>query len=763
MKKLKKLRKLAALLCTSLLFTALWGCSGAGNEVQQGGTQGKADALDGADNTESAKGRFLETEIELPEKISTVLGVRKCTDDSIVLIGYDENYIGLYRACTDNQGADWEEEALNSGDYTSYRAAAIDEEGSVALFGYFSSKEDSDILLVAKDGSSEKLTLQMPEYKGGGADTANMLLSADYAAGKLFVVDLNNVLYEVDTESGELRAVSHSVAENISGILPLGNRLAVLTGNGVRFLEIEEGARLSEDAELEKALGIVENHSDTPIYPVGLTIGANADDMYYVNHEGIFFHKFGGSTIEQLANGELMSVGDRSISFRKLVQFDDEHFMVFAVDSLGNEVCYSYAYDANVSAVPEKQLKIYALEDSIILQQAVSAYQKSHPDVFVKKMIGMSGDNSVTAEDAIKTLNTEIMAGSGPDVLVLDGLPVDSYVEKNILSDISEIVSAVDQTDGLFTNITDAYKADGKIYQVPLRFFFAAAEWNDGLKEINGSPDEIAAYIKTLKNDSVPVLAQLPAEMLLYTFYDAYSASWKTGTGIDQEALKRSLDAAKVLYDIDGYAETERFSYGSVFADSIYQGQIIYGTMSVGGHARLTDTAQVSIGTLCGVDAVMNLYGMESSKSGSFGLLSAGEQRAFVPFVCLGLAENAKDNEMAKEFIQASLSADGQRQMNTHFSVNKKAYENECANSKPYSIGGSDEEGRYFGFEVKVLSETQVQALTAMLESLNTPMWSDRVVQELVIGEGKKYLQNEQSLEDAVTAIAQKVQLYVSE
>ena len=53
--------------------------------------------------------------------------------------------------------------------------------------------------------------------------------------------------------------------------------------------------------------------------------------------------------------------------------------------------------------------------------------------------------------------------------------------------------------------------------------------------------------------------------------------------------------------------------------------------------------------------------------------------------------------------------------------------------------------------------------LTAMLESLNTPMWSDRVVQELFIGEGVKYLQGQQSFEDTVSAIAKKVQLYVSE
>lgn len=528
-------------------------------------------------------------------------------------------------------------------------------------------------------------------------------------------------------------------------------------------MDVREGTLLAEDNDLRKLLGVIESNSDTPIYDAILTSGANEDELYCANHNGIFYRKQGGSTIEQLANGELISIGDQSIAFRELLWFDDEHFMIFAVDSLGTERCYSYTYDADASAVPEKQLSVYALEDSIVLQQAISMYQKNHPDVFVRKTIGMSGDDSVTAEDAIKTLNTEIMAGNGPDVLVLDGLPVDSYVEKGILSDISGLVAEADQAEGLFTNITDACRTDGKLYQVPLRFYCTGAEWNDGLKELSGSPQQLAEYITTLKNNESHVLTQIPAEMLLYAFYDAYSPSWKTDTGIDSSSLKSSLEAAKTLYDLDGYEEDKRFSYGAVYLDTLYQGQIYYGTLTVGSSSRIMGNAQISIGTLCGVDNVRDLYGMESSKAGSFGLLCQGEQRVFGSFVCLGLAESAKDNEMAQEFIRSSLSAEGQQQMTRMFSINKKAYENECSNQKAYSIGGSDEDGNSFGYEVKPLNEAQIQTLTAMLESLNTPMWSDRVVQDLVISEGKKYLQGEQSLEDTVTAITQKVQLYVSE
>ena len=39
-------------------------------------------------------------------------------------------------------------------------------------------------------------------------------------------------------------------------------------------------------------------------------------------------------------------------------------------------------------------------------------------------------EDGITREDALKKLNTELLSGSGPDVLILDKMPYDSYMEK---------------------------------------------------------------------------------------------------------------------------------------------------------------------------------------------------------------------------------------------------------------------------------------------------------------------------------------------
>ena len=159
--------------------------------------------------------------------------------------------------------------------------------------------------------------------------------------------------------------------------------------------------------------------------------------------------------------------------FKSVIQLDARNYMVFAVDSLGNDKCLYYHYDKNASTVPTKQITVYALEDSHVLQQTISYFQKKNPDVYVKKLIGLSGNNSVTADDAIKALNTDIMAGKGPDVLVTDGLPVERYIEKGILTDASKIFvmkgEKVHLVQGEVFNIKITYPYDLRVAESLIR------------------------------------------------------------------------------------------------------------------------------------------------------------------------------------------------------------------------------------------------------------------------------------------------------
>ncbi len=99
-----------------------------------------------------------------------------------------------------------------------------------------------------------------------------------------------------------------------------------------------------------------------------------------------------------------------------------------------------YVYSKDTPAVPDTELTVYSLTDDDFLRQAAAAFQKKYPDIYLNLETGMTGEDAVTETDALKALNTEIMAGKGPDILLMDGIAADTYIEKGMLEDLSGIL-----------------------------------------------------------------------------------------------------------------------------------------------------------------------------------------------------------------------------------------------------------------------------------------------------------------------------------
>ena len=127
--------------------------------------------------------------------------------------------------------------------------------------------------------------------------------------------------------------------------------------------------------------------------------------------------------------------------------------------------------------------------------------RQEYADIYVNLEIGMTDDNGVTLEDALKTLSTDILAGNGPDVLILDGMPVDSYVEKGILTDISDVVDEVKASDGLVDSIVKDSTKDGKIYTIPTRFLVSFITSDQQTVDAGKSTQALADRIETLAKD----------------------------------------------------------------------------------------------------------------------------------------------------------------------------------------------------------------------------------------------------------------------
>ena len=211
-----------------------------------------------------------------------------------------------------------------------------------------------------------------------------------------------------------------------------------------------------------------ENYKEMAWTGAGYTAYAflGADKTIYVaGDKGLYRHVIGGGAVEQVIDGSLSSLGDPTYSIVAMAMNDKNEF--FAWYSGGKIVKFSY--DATVPTVPNDKITVYSLNEDELVKQTISAYQTQYPDLFIEYQIGME-EGGVTREDALKKLNTQLLSGSGPDVIMLDGINIDTYAEKGVLMDLSEIVNEIDQTDGLYRNLIENIQTGDKMYAVPAKF-----------------------------------------------------------------------------------------------------------------------------------------------------------------------------------------------------------------------------------------------------------------------------------------------------
>ncbi|MDE5598612.1 MAG: extracellular solute-binding protein, partial [Lachnospiraceae bacterium] len=271
------------------------------------------------------------------------------------------------------------------------------------------------------------------------------------------------------------------------------------------------------------------------------------DIIYLAGEKGLYRHVIGGSVMEQLIDGKLCSLGNPSYALQGMLALENNEFL--ALFSGGKAI--HYVYDPDIPTVPGEVLSVYGLEDNEMMRQAINLYQTQHPEVYIEFTCGM-GDNSVTREDALKTLNTKIIAGEGPDVLLLDNMPIDSYIEKGLLLDLSPIIDSLSGDAELFGNIVDAMKTDGQLYAVPcevkLPVMMTDKKYLSGVNDLT----DIADMTERLREDNPEqdLLGFCSEKSILRLFSLTCAPAWMTDSGeINKDTVREFLQQTKRIFD----------------------------------------------------------------------------------------------------------------------------------------------------------------------------------------------------------------------
>lgn len=754
--------RVLAILCIAGMLAGCGNESGKTNgraEESGGGVQGTAE--------DGAKGCFVESELVLPQEVTQIYAMAKLSDGRVEILAENREKEAGYLFLSEDGGESFatiETETGFQGGWVTGGAIAPD--GTAVLGGYFNDVEDGTVFTIKNitpDGVITAVPLKLPQTQKGESTSNVACQMAFDSAGNLIVQDMNGDIIWVDRETGAC-GETLSCEEDISYFHVVGEKLLLMTTTGISIYRTTDREELSRDAVLDELISKDASFSYSGTmdsFPMVFGAGIDGAGLVYVNHAGIFFHNDGGSISEQLVTGERTSLSDTNMQFVSIVMAGETSILVQAADAGGDKLL-RYEYDENASVLPEQELEVYVLEDSELLRSGILIYQKNHPEVYVNLTIGMTGEDGVTAEDAVAALNTEILAGNIPDVLILDGLPVDSYIEKGILADISGIVTHVEEQDGLFENVANVYRTEAGCYQMPARFYVNLVVGGEESVQAGRSLADFVEYTKKLKeaDAGAHILKEQPARELLWTLYQADSANWFKDGALDEERIKEWLIYAESLYALDAYGDDAPGAH-------VYNGSLV-ATAATGAMGTLLKENKVGLGAAVNMLGMADILAINKETGGSYGLFASGETRCFVPYLQLGMSSDA--GTAAEELLLTLLGKEAASRDSSGYPVNRAGWQEICTKSveaygteSEISAAVSDAEGTVVGWETNQLTDEACAVFTELLQSVDTPVPTDATIRSLILEEAECYVTGEVSLEDALAAIRQKVNLYLAE
>ena len=525
-------KKMLAWLLAGVLLV-LTGCSG----KPAGDT---ADSISQSENESSEKkkimGRYVEEEITLPPEIAASsdypMAVLQVLENGALAIL--EQTAGIY--ISEDGGETWKQEetpwltALNEK-YIPHMAIAPNK--AVVLNYLVSPEESGETEASGYEYSAKYLYVdgEGNEHEIPYTDEEDYLQTLWFdRESRLYGCSIGGNVYEINPEEGT--AVKCFETDGLADYVCFTDTyMIVIVSGGVMVYNLEKGA-LEEDEVLqsfvmEKAgMGIGNN---TGSHLVTAAAGEEPDVVYLALKDGIYRHVIGGTAMEQVVDGQINSLGDPQMNLQDFVSLENKEFAVLYDHA---RLC-RYVYDGSIPTVPEEQLTIYSLEEDYAIRQAVSLFQKKNPGVYIRYELGMTGDDGMTAEDAIKNLNTKIMSGKGPDLLVLDGLPEQSYEQKGILADLTELEKSMTGENSLFPNLVNAFREDGKLYSIPVRFrlplIVGPKSLIEGISDLSSLGDTVEQLRK--ENPAGGLTGMVMEEQVLYTLALSSSGTWMNEEG----------------------------------------------------------------------------------------------------------------------------------------------------------------------------------------------------------------------------------------
>ncbi len=746
-----KKKMLSLLMIMAIAISGLAGCSS--KEEQSSG-----DKLE-LEKKNINMGRYMEKDVELPElgeqeKIFKILRNSEKQFEVFTM----SNKSGEYLCYRYNDTLKWEKskpEWLNQKEiaangYVNDIYSSKDGTYYVVLQNYTDSDGKSYVFKSSEDGTSVQ-AIDIPYLK----EVENVIEDIKYYPMINNIAELENgdLVFDDNWSSKELNIysskdkkitkipVGQSQYSNTQQFMASGNN--VITSDTDGNILVYNAEKKMTDKKLK-----YDGKSSRRGYAV-------TEDGTLIMGDSAGIHRLtkDGSLWETMVDGNLNSMGMPSqdfISIFVVAGEPEEYFAIYQDSDRGYQLKH-YVFDQSVSSVPEKDITVYSLEENPTIRQAISIFQSKNTDIRVNYVVAMDDEIQGNVSDYIRALNTELLSGNGADILVLDGLPISSFIEKGVLADLSDVINPLESSGAIMTNILSGYREENKIFQVPVRYGVPILFGKEEALKSSDNLTDIIEYIK--KNPNQQYTYKEPYAKLLKDYLALSLEELIQGNKLQEEQLKSFLENMKILADNIKATELNEYGEDGTNRGILSGGEALFriGITDGDKYATALETIDQVMDTM--IPAVV-----VKDKQLSYG--SYGER--FLPRGLVGLNSTSKEADIAKEFIQ-SLFAEEVQNSNLYdgFPVNSASIVKWFAeDNQDIMVGYGGDDGE---LSASWPSKEERDGYLKVVLEVKHPIQSNEILYNMIVDNALPYLKGDQDINQAVTAVKSKVNTYLAE
>lgn len=766
-------RVLRVVLCFFILILLI-GCS---KNVDSTNLENK-DIFNG--NIKQEKEGYVEEVIELSDNIGYILDIVKLDNGNISVGAFDKDFNSKVFTSEDN-GVSWKEKEIQHIDFgKEIRSHSISllKNGDILISYVFGYDAETIIRYAILNESGEINEVEL--------DVDQEIISGSFNNAPIDFMSLNNgdLIYTTFDKSEivqldgknfkeKYRYKTELLVDNVSNV---ADNLILTSMESIDVYDINTGELRDSLEELESK---IINSTNT------LSINGKSDtNIYYYSTEGLFCYDLLKKENELLID-DGKYITNPNFIIDKLLELENNTYLMIIIDSsTGAANLVRYSYDPNYVKVDDSEILVYSLTENKFIRNMISLCEAENPNISIKYEVGVSNSDAIQESDALKTLIIEIMAGKGPDIILLDGLPVENFIDNKFLADMSEIFSEYENE--LFQGVVNAYKVNGEVYQLPMSIKIPMMIGN---KDIINQINDIESLLTVVKENAAKsenrIFEKLGTpEDFISSIYCIYENNCLSDKKINKDNLIEFLNIAKEIYNIskeknDIYLKQE---HGDMVDCSIFYmnnevnmnliQNISISEMDYSKNQALL--AYGGIGNLHDIELLVNM--LINKPYMDYKILKKEDKNIFIPNLKVGINNNSKNKEVSKDiikrFLEQSISIDNITIHKESFinglqiddkSLDKEKYNEENEHYIKSVTIDVDENGNKLEFPKYYANDDDISRLVNEVDKLNVEPDINMVLLDEVSSQFKKIIEEELDVEEAVLNILKNLELYLAE